>query len=150
MCTIPRKTRFIFRIALATTRTRHVAVRLADNRVLVAGGDDGTHPIAQAELIAADGSATTPTTNMIDARTSFQATLLNNGLVLLTGGGPAGALSLASAEIYDPAARGFLRIPPMTFARENHTATKIGDGRVLLAGGNGADGVMEWFTPASQ
>jgi hypothetical protein len=146
----PAQDFFINSLTLANPRARHVAVRLADNRVLIAGGDDGTNPIARAELIAADGSATTPTGNMIEARTSFQATLLNNGLVLLTGSGPAGPLALATAEVYDPAGGSFLRIPAMSFARENHTATKTGDGRVLLAGGNGADGVMEWFTPSSR
>src|SRR5579864_6617366 len=57
-------------------------------RVLLAGGDSSSIvPSAAAELIAADGTSIAAVADMTDPRRAFQATLLNNGLVLLTGGG---------------------------------------------------------------
>ena len=57
------------------------------------------------------------------------ATLLNNGLVLITGGNGA---NLASAELYNPATGTFSSTGSMAVARSAYTATLLGNGLVLI------------------
>lgn len=70
-------------------------------------------------------------------RAGHQATLLENGEVLITGGcaGRGCDRVLASAELYDPATRSFRPVAPLTTPRASHTATILPDGRVLASGG---------------
>jgi Galactose oxidase, central domain len=72
---------------------------------------------------------------MNHARFGHQATLLEDGTVLIIGGSSAG-VTLASMEIYDPNQSGtFTQIGDMTTARFSHAATLLNDGRVLILGG---------------
>src|SRR5689334_15172405 len=72
-----------------------------------------------------------PTGSMIFARTEHTATLLNNGLVLVTGGESTGRSILNTAELYNPQTRTWrLTRSPMNVARVAHTATLLPDGRV--------------------
>jgi hypothetical protein len=70
---------------------------------------------------------------MAGARLFHQATLLQDGRVLITGG--ANLASLASAELYDPASNTFSPTGGLQNARQLHTATRLGSGLVLVAGG---------------
>ncbi len=73
---------------------------------------------------------------MNTARTLHQATLLQNGKVLITGGLNNQRVALNTAEIYDPNAGTFtLTKGKMKHARFGHTATLLTDGTVLIAGG---------------
>jgi hypothetical protein len=71
------------------------------------------------------------------------ATLLLNGMVLLTGGQPVeadfdtGWPALNSAELYDFIGPKFAATGNMTASRYWHTATLLGDGAVLISGGVG-------------
>jgi hypothetical protein len=79
------------------------------------------------------------TGSMNVARSSFTATLLPNGLVLLAGGygGPVGnPNALASAELYNPATGTFTLTGNLNVARYSHTATLLPNGLVLIAGGS--------------
>ena len=83
------------------------------------------------------------------------ATLLDNGLVLMSGGDGAeiGELTNAAAR-FDPVAQDW-RVGAMRSARADHTATLLKDGTVLVAGGYWWEGVRtaldtaELFDPAT-
>jgi hypothetical protein len=99
---------FTFTGNLNTPRTGHTATLLNNGMVLLTGGIDvsiytppnlGT--LASAELFNPVTGIFTPTASMNTARFTQTATLLNNGMVLITGGSNGNYLGyLASAEIY--------------------------------------------------
>jgi len=117
----------------------HTATRLADGRVLVAGGAaSGVGATAAAEIYDPATRAWTAAAPMTTARGGHTATLLPNGRVLVAGG--FGATRLASAEIYDPVADSWAPAAPMNAARNDHTATRLASGKILVAGGYGVAG----------
>jgi hypothetical protein len=93
----------------------------------------------------------TLTGSMNADRSSFTATLLNNGMVLVAGGDTSlfGSGILASAELYDPATGTFTLTGTMNSARAGHTATLLNNGVVLVAGGFGDLGSAESYDPAT-
>lgn len=105
------------------------------------GGYSGTSYVANAELYdpATNSWTTTGAGTMITARAGHTATLLGNGVLLVTGGtnsnGP-----LASTEIYIPTA-GWMTMGGLSTACYDHTAVLLGNGKVLVAGGQGSGSV---------
>src|SRR3989442_1304905 len=94
--------------AMAAARSSHVAVRLDDGRVLVAGGINAMTRLATAELFDPGTGAWSSVANMNFPRLGHAAVLLRNGSVLVIGGArfnncvePAVG---GSAEIFDPVA----------------------------------------------
>jgi hypothetical protein len=97
-------------------RDAHAAALLLDGRALIVGGDSMScggntcvfsGSLASAELYDASAGAFSPAGDMNVARTELQATLLENGDVLITGGVSYCGIgcfkgSLSSAEIYHP------------------------------------------------
>jgi len=81
-------------------------------------------------------------------RSSFTATLLPSGKVLVTGGWNSVGTVLSSAEIYDPATNSWTSAGNMAKARSGHTATLLASGRLLVAGG-AADSSAEIYVPAA-
>jgi hypothetical protein len=71
-------------------------------------------------------------------RMGHTATLLNNGMVLITGGIYGGqSYTNRSAELYDPLSGTFsYTTGSMTTPRAFHTATLLNNGKVLIAGGD--------------
>jgi hypothetical protein len=132
---------FTATLSLGWGRGSATATRLADDRVLIAGGamDAGT---AELYVPASDGGVGTiiPTATLDIPRSSAVAALLPSGKVLIAGG-----ISRynweASAELFDPAASGgagaFSPAGDMAAPRVGATATVLGSGKVLLAGGDG-------------
>jgi len=93
--------------------------------------------------------------HLMEGRVSHQATVLNNGAVLLSGGdaaattrGHAGIQAMDTAEIVDPTSGQSTLVGPMMVGRAFHTATRIESpessqhGHVLIAGGLTAAGAM--------
>jgi hypothetical protein len=145
-------------------RASATATPLRDGRVLIAGGFDipggvGTAsvPLASAELYDPAAGTFSPTGSMTVARSSYTATLLTNGRVLITGGqgsteGPDGTFNLSSAELYDPATGRFTATGSMMVPRYDHIATLLADGMVLIAGDNFAaakEDRAELYDPAT-
>src|SRR5208282_3485991 len=85
-----------------------------------------------------EASRFTPACTLATARESHTATLLTNGLVLITGGNGQTA-SLATAELFNPESHSFAPVGDMASARTRHTATLLPNGTVLLIGGRDAD-----------
>ena len=141
-------------------RLGHTAVRLADGRVLVAGGGgDGVSPGLTAELYDPIDRTWTATGSMIEAGAAAggaaTATRLLDGRVLVMDG--AGS----SAQLYDPSSRTWSATGNMIDPRSWNTATLLPDGTVLVAGGmdstgSGDDEVVflvasaELYDPASE
>jgi hypothetical protein len=110
--------------------------RLADGRVLLAGGYATGHALTTVELYDPVTSTWSETGPMNEGRAHHSATLLADGRVLVTGGfGVAG--HLASAEVYDPDGGTWSAVAPMGPARDGHRAALLADGRVLVTGGLG-------------
>ena len=127
----------------------HSATRLADGRLLVAGGVKSAGGTAAADLFDPATSTWSPAATMGVMRASHTATLLSDGRVLVTGGSTVssstsqGYVNNASAEIYDPVANTWTATPPMSVARSHHTATLLADGKVLVVGGENATYLVE-------
>ena len=131
---------------LTNARLSHIAVRLTDGRVLVAGGstNDRYYPfLASAEIYDPETGAWSPAGSLGVRRFFPSATLLADGRVLVTGGsgdvGEVGAGSrfrpVNSAELYDPVTNTWSPTGDMISARYGHTSTLLPNGKVLVAGG---------------
>jgi Kelch motif len=133
----PKTGRFRPGPPLLRPRVGHVAVRLRDGSVLVAGGWTGSEPTATAELYR-PGRGFSRLPSMTTARGGFTASLLPDGRVLIVGGTD-GQRTLHSAELFDPRSRSFRRTGSMLAARAAHAAARLVRARVLITGGS-ADG----------
>lgn len=130
-----------------TARHSHVAVRLADGRVLVAGGISGITGLRSAELFDPATGTWAVTGSMQFERIGLAAAPLSNGRVLVAGGArfnqacadpPAGN----SSEVFDPGTGTWTRAGNLGQSRSSAIAVALADGRVLLAGGGSRCGVV--------
>lgn len=151
-----------------SARQDHTGTLLADGTVLVVGGSiyedfyclDGTRT---AELYDSAGATSSSTANISTERYAHTATLLPNGMVLVTGGfgkskggdclDVSDTPTEASAELFDPGSGSFTATGSMKAPRGNHTATLLANGKVLVAGGwdyaGNVLGTTEIYDPAT-
>jgi hypothetical protein len=136
----PKSGTFSMTGAMPETRVFHTATLLADGRVLITGGSNGSEAdIASAVLYDPKTGTFDWTGSMADGRQYHTATLLNDGRVLVAGGGAdyTNRQFIASAEIYDPRTSVFTATGSMTDVRTYHAAALLTDGRVIVTGGYG-------------
>jgi len=89
--------------SLKTPRVQHVAVRMADGRVLVAGGHGGyLNFVNTAEIYDPTTGEWSDAGTFSVARSGATATLLADGTVLVAGGSGVDYRGVNSAETYDP------------------------------------------------
>lgn len=134
---------------MASRRTLHTAVLLADGLVFIYGGIGGPAgsltPLASGELYdpATGRSSALPTPTGLTPRLGHTATLLQGGQDILLTGGVDSLLSarrsLATALLYHHVTR-TLEVLPQTLrtARQWHTASLLPSGLVLITGGAAA------------
>lgn len=130
--------------ALATPRYDQVAARLADGRVLVAGGltswvdPNGfvrTSVLASAELYSPATGTWAAAGTMASPRYYATATTLTDGRILVAGGSNGYASGeLNTTEIYNPATGKWAAGATMAYNRFQDLAVRLADGRVLVAG----------------
>ena len=149
-------------------RLRHTAVFLHGGKVLVAGGLTtaadplGFNPTASAELYDPYTGIWSITGSMQDVRFDHTATVLEDGMVLVTGGADGttndvtgdGVVTVrtptASAELYDPKTGVWTGVRSMHVARVGHAATRLKGGIVLVAGGTATDELLFAFLASSE
>ena len=126
---------------MTTPRANHVAVLLADGRVLLAGGDGansavGMQAISTAEIFDPTKGSFSPTGSMAYRRQQGNATLLADGRVLIAGGNQGApfdpAHEFAPPELFDPATGAFTLTGSSADRGFVRYATRLGDGRVFL------------------
>ena len=88
--------------SMGTAREQHTATLLANGKLLLSGGSEGSNPLASAELFDPAAQTFTLTGNLITARFGAGAALLQTGKVLIVGGTNSAALPVATAELFDP------------------------------------------------
>jgi hypothetical protein len=154
----PKTGRFTVTGSMVTARFYQTATLLKDGRVLIAGGTaTGSAAMAldDAEIYNPKTGKFSPVGSMASSRVTHTATLLANGLVLITGGQSSDlypASGWDSAELFDPITDSFGSAGHMTLIRQGHTATLLRDGRVLLVGGGDnltTTQVAELYDPAT-
>lgn len=121
--------------SMGVGRYQFTLTRLADGRVLAAGGCNvygcGS-ATAAAEVFDPAAGTWTPTGSMATPRAGHTATLLADGRVLVTSGD---GLFWDSAELYDPTSGTWSDAGILNGGRSGHTATLLPSGLVLIAGG---------------
>ncbi len=137
----------------------HIAVRLADGRVLVAGGSDGSRPgeedqrnLTSAGLYDPVSGTWSATGNMLKPQEGFPPTLLRDGRILFGGLARAASdVSTIGAEVYDPQSGTWSATGPLVGGAavwgsdSGSSATMLRDGKVLVA----SQGGVEVYDPDS-
>lgn len=115
-------------------RYAHTATRLADGRVLIAGGEAG----GSAEIYDPVSNVfNLITVQMNAARFNHSAALMNDGRILVVGGSDANGGKLHSAEIFSAATNSFsLTGNEMSHHRLQPLLRVLPDGKVQIIGGN--------------
>ena len=112
------------------------ATRLANGKVLVAGGYNDNGLLATAELYDPAMNVWSPAASFSVARNNHAAELLPDGRVLIVGGDP-GPVQTTSAQLYDPATNAWSAAGSLSIGSRNLSATLLASGNVIVVGGQG-------------
>ena len=140
--------------SLIQSRARHTATLLPNGKVLVLGGTQTMMPVgggAPAGPVSLDGAEVYDPAKgvfhnggrLVIARDSHTATLLTNGIVLVTGGYVHGFdgdaqpewRTIVAAELFDPATSVSIAAASLETDRAEHKATMLNNGQVLITAG---------------
>src|SRR5439155_442269 len=122
--------------SLAEERLWHTATLMSDGKVLVAGGTEsvfGDDGISSAEFYDPATGTWASTGSLATNRAFHTATLLPNGMVLVTGGFSrlhSDIPGTVSAELYDPKSGTWKATGSLAHGRYFHTATLLPNGKV--------------------
>ncbi len=121
--------------AMLSRRKYHTATRLADGRVLVTGGTNGTTTLSSAEIWDPVSSSWSALPAMGKARQDHVALLLPSGKVLVAGGKDTSAVHV-TAELFDPASLSWAAASGTNLrAHSDGCATLLPGGKVLFFAG---------------
>ncbi|KAK5652039.1 hypothetical protein OQA88_10942 [Cercophora sp. LCS_1] len=120
----------------------------------IGGGEtDGQGPTNEVEFINLNDASpkwtSSPSTNMKNPRRQFNATILPDGTVLVTGGTRGAGFNdlsnpVRQAELFDPAANKWIDMASESFNRCYHSvALLLPDGRVMSGGGGEYGGITK-------
>jgi len=126
---------------LTTARSRPSMTLLRNHLVLVAGGQNfnsGEGNLASTEIYDPARGTWRRAGDLPLGIWGHTATLLPNGMVLVTGG--ISSTIIANAEIYNPKTGVWSPTNLLTIPRILHTATLLGNGTVLIAAGESSGG----------
>ena len=128
-------------------RAGHTATRLADGRVLVAGGAGSNPEVPRwVQLYDPVSGSWTRGGELPQPRMNHTATLLADGRVLIAGGlRIVTATSLGattSAVLFEPASGALTATASLNAARTGFTATRLPDGEVVAVAGIGVGGLL--------
>jgi hypothetical protein len=116
-------------------RSGHIAVRLDDGMVLVAGGIGPTGPLSSAELYNPSNGTFSPLPPMAGRRVGGTAVKLRDGRVLVLGGTDEHD-PVAFVELFDPTTRTFATAAGLKIPRNFPAALLLQSGTVLVTGGS--------------
>src|SRR5262249_8810190 len=88
--------------AMSHTHAAHATSLLADGRLLVIAGFNGSAFIFDTEVYNPTTNVWSPAAPELFARAGGQAALLPNGKVIVAGGFDGGVACLAPTDLYDP------------------------------------------------
>jgi len=144
--------------SMSTNRCYHTATLLTNGLVLVTGGISGNNItgsgacLSSSELYNPVTGTWTTTGSMSTNRYNHTATLLTNGLVLVTGGTDLYGDAYSSSELYNPASGTWTTTGSMSTNCWSHTATLLANGQVLVAGGVNNNSILsssKLYNPAT-
>lgn len=128
--------------AMGTARTLHLAVTLADNRVLIIGGADNTGAIlSSCEIYDPATNSFSPAASMATPRMLHAACRLADGRVMVAGGVSAldfvnlAVTALNTVEIYNPATNTWAAGPNIGGYRVGPALTLLSTNQVMVSGG---------------
>ena len=125
--------------SLSNARFNATAAALGSDKVLIAGGFNGTNFPAVAELYNPTTGTFSTTGSLNTPRESASATLLDNGQVMIAGGSTCNSPGCPTAvtELFSSSYFYYPTYPTgnMTVPRFDETATVLTNGQIFLAGG---------------
>ncbi|HLI50762.1 MAG TPA: kelch repeat-containing protein [Thermomicrobiaceae bacterium] len=130
----PKTNRWSMVPPLAQERINANVVKLADGRVLVAGGLalDPIRPLASAEIYEPATNSWSSAGSMAYPRNEAAAMLLPDGQVLVAGGISGNDQFQATTELYDPATNQWSAGPSMLATCVSQTAASFEGGKVIV------------------
>jgi hypothetical protein len=121
---------------MAVRRGGHSASKLADGRVLIAGGEPGdSRPWKETEIFDPTTGTWAAGAPMNVARASHAATPLLDARILFVNGYTESYEGQSSAEMWDPVTQIFTKLGPPPFSGYSHATALLDDGDVLFVGG---------------